>query len=567
MLTYIPLPASPEHAGFGMNEVSVLVGGKAGDGINSAGAMAAQLLNHLGYRIYLYFDYPSLIRGGHNFAIVRGREIPTGTCGIMVDFILALDQETVERHKDSWKTDTTVIFNKDLVKATGQGIPIKEILAAEHAPDIMGNSAVIGGFAKAAGIEWKIVEAVFSSHIPKGTEQNLRVARRAYDMVTTGHPLSPCNNLPVPLLTGNEAVGLGMVNGGLDAYISYPMTPSSSLLHFLAEEQENLGIMVVHPENEIAVILMALGFASAGKRAAVGTSGGGFCLMTEGLSLAGMAELPIVILMSQRTGPSTGLPTYTGQADLLFVQHAGQGEFPRLIVAPGTTEEALYWSEVAMNIAGEFQVPAFILSDKTLSEGIYSTDLSLVPKILQGDIPLWDKTTQYRRYADMVSGISPFAFPGTEGAVVKVNSYAHDETGITTEDADIVAQMTEKRLRKGEGLRQAMNRYPQVILSGKSTGMVALLCWGSTAGVCDEVAGPLGLRVVRPVVLSPFPADPLIKALEGAGTVIAVEENATAQLTTLATQHGITCQKKILRYDGRPFTPEDLREKIREALL
>ena len=148
-----------------------------------------------------------------------------------------------------------------------------------------------------------------------------------------------------------------------------------------------------------------------------------------------------------------------------------------------------------------------------------------------------------------------------------MNSYAHDETGITTEEADIVAQMTEKRLRKGEGLRRAMNRYPQVILSGKPTGMVALLCWGSTAGVCDEVAGPLGLRVVRPVVLSPFPADPLIKALEGAGMVIVVEENATGQLATLATQHGITCQKKILRYDGRPFTPEDLKEKIREALL
>jgi 2-oxoglutarate/2-oxoacid ferredoxin oxidoreductase subunit alpha len=550
-----------------MNEVSVLVGGKAGDGINSAGAMAAQLLNHLGYRIYLYFDYPSLIRGGHNFAIVRGREIPTGTCGIMVDFILALDQETVERHKDGWKTDTAVIYNLDVVKSTGQGIPVKEILSAEHAPDIMGNSAIIGGFAKAAGIAWETVEAVFTSHIPKGTDQNLRVARRAYDMLATVHPLPPCDNPPVPLLSGNEAIGLGMVNGGLEAFVSYPMTPSSSLLHFLAEEQEKLGIMVVHPENEIAVILMALGFASAGKRAAVGTSGGGFCLMAEGLSLAGMAELPIVLLVSQRTGPSTGLPTYTGQADLLFMQYAGQGEFPRLIVAPGSTEEALYWSEAAMYIAWEFQIPAFILSDKTLSEGIYSTDLSRVPQIPQGDIPLWDKNAPYRRYSDNLSGISPLAFPGTGGAVVKVNSYAHDEEGITTEEADSVTQMTKKRLRKGKGLRQAMERYPQVNISGNPAALVAVLCWGSTAGVCREVAGQLGLRVVRPVVLSPFPAEPLRKALDGAGMVIAVEENATAQLATLATQHGITCQKKILRYDGRPFTPEDLKEKIREALL
>jgi 2-oxoglutarate/2-oxoacid ferredoxin oxidoreductase subunit alpha len=549
-----------------MKEVSVLIGGKAGDGINSAGAMVAQLLNHCGYRIYLYFDYPSLIRGGHNFAIIRGTEKATGTCGTKVDFVLALDQETVDQHKGAWKADTAIIFNGDLAKADGQGIPVREILTAEHAPDIMGNSAVIGGFAKAAGIGWETVSDVFFSHIPKSTEQNLRVAKRAYDQITTVHPVTPCNNPPAPLLTGNEAIGIGMVNGGLEAYISYPMTPSSSLLHFLAEEQEKLGITVVHPENEIAVILMALGFASAGRRAAVGTSGGGFCLMTEGLSLAGMAELPVVLLVSQRTGPSTGLPTYTGQSDLLFVLHAGQGEFPRLIVAPGTTEEAMYWSEIAMNIAWEFQVPAFILSDKTLSEGTYSTDLSAVREIPRGDTPAGDKNASYHRYADTPSGISPLAFPGTGNAVVKVNGYAHDEAGITTEETDMMELMTKKRLRKWEGLTQAVNRYPQVSLSGNQVSPVALLCWGSTAGVCQEVAEKLGLRVVRPVVLSPFPGESLKKALEGAGRVLAVEENATAQLATLAGRHGIVCQDKILRYDGRPFTPDLLLEKIREVL-
>ncbi|MDD1685083.1 MAG: 2-oxoacid:acceptor oxidoreductase subunit alpha [Methanoregula sp.] len=549
-----------------MKEVSVLVGGKAGDGINSAGAMVARLLSRLGYRIYLYFDYPSLIRGGHNFAIVRGADTAIGTCGTKVDFILALDQECMERHRNAQKPDTAVIFNRDLVKSGGQGISIREILAAEEAPGIMGNSAIIGGFARAAGIEWETLVKVFSSHIPKGTDQNIRVARRAYDMLSTVRPVEPCPGQPLPLLTGNEAIGLGMVSGGLDAYVSYPMTPSSSLLHFLAGEQEKLGITVIHPENEIAVILMALGFAAAGKRSAVGTSGGGFCLMTEGLSLAGMAELPVVILMSQRTGPSTGLPTYTGQADLLFVLHAGQGEFPRLIVAPGTTEEALYWSAAAMNIAGEFQIPAFILSDKTFSEGTYSTDLSAVPLIPQGNSAAWDRSSPYRRYADTPSGISPIASFGTGGAVVKVNSYAHDEAGITTEEGPIVELMAKKRLRKNEGLAAAMSRYPQVDISGARTATVALLCWGSTAGVCREVAGRLGLRVVRPVVLSPFPKDPLMTALEGAGTIIAVEENATAQLAVLAGQHGIVCAGRVLRYDGRPFTPEDLEMRLREVL-
>lgn len=550
-----------------MNEVSVLIGGKAGDGINSAGALAAQLLNHSGYRICLYFDYPSLIRGGHNFAVIRGSGTdPPGACREKVDFILALDQETVERHRDAMKPDTAVVFNQDVVKAQGQGVPVREILSLEQAPEIMGNSAILGGFARAAGIPWKTAEAVFSSHIPRKTGQNLQVARQAYDMLSTVHAVPPGNNPPVPLLTGNEAIGCGLYRAGLDAYISYPMTPSSSLLHFLAEEQEHLGITVVHPENEIAVILMALGYAGAGKRAAVGTSGGGFCLMTEALSLAGMAELPVVLVVSQRTGPSTGLPTYTGQADLLFVRHAGQGEFPRLIVAPSTTEEAVFWSAAAMNIAWEFQVPAFILADKTLSEGTFSTGISSIPPVPESGTPGWDRKNPYRRYSDTPSGVSPAAFFGTEGAVVKVNSYAHDEAGITTEEADTVALMARKRLRKEESLRRAMDRYVQVQVSGNPDSPVSLLCWGSTGGVCREAAGRLALRVIRPVVLAPFPEIPLKRALEGVKTLIAVEENATAQLAALAAQYGISCQEKILRYDGRPFTPEFLEKKIGEVL-
>jgi len=549
-----------------MKDISVLIGGKAGDGINSAGALVAQLLNHSGYSIYLYFDYPSLIRGGHNFAIIRGSEQSVGTCWNNLDFILALNNETMEQHRDRCTPETAIIFNADMVKSAGQGIPVQAILTGEKAPAIMGNSAIIGGFAKAAGIEWDVVEAVFKAHIPKEVDLNLNVAKRAYDQVEKVHQVRKGIKQPRPILTGNEAIGLGMVKGGLDAYVSYPMTPSSSLLHFLAEHQERFGITVVHPENEIAVILMALGFAYAGKRSAVGTSGGGFCLMTEGLSLAGMAEIPVVLVVSQRTGPSTGLPTYTGQSELQFVLNAGQGEYPRLIVAPGDAQESLFWSEVAMNVAWKFQIPTFILTDKTLSEGTYSVDPAVISDFPVGDSPGWSGSMPYHRYADAPSGVSPLALPGMKDAVIKVNSYAHDEAGITSEGADVVAQMTKKRLRKWEGLAEEMQHYPGVTLSGVSDAATALLCWGSTKGVCNEIASLLGLRVIQPIILSPFPLVQLKNAIQGVRKLIAVEENATAQLATLAGQYGIVPDERILRYDGRPFSPDDLLLKIKEVM-
>ncbi len=268
----------------------------------------------------------------------------------------------------------------------------------------------------------------------------------------------------------------------------------------------------------------------------------------------------------QRTGPSTGLPTYTGQTELDFVRSAGQGEFPRFIVAPGDAQEALYWSAVAVNVAWKFQVPAFILPDKTLSEGTYSVDASAVAGVPYETSPEWDGTGTYKRYADTPSGVSSLAFPGREGAVVKADSYAHDEWGITTEEPDIVEMMAKKRLRKGEMLAREMDDYLGVVVSGDPGSGTALLCWGSTKGVCDEVGTRLGFRVVRPVILSPFPVTRLKKSLEGVSRLIVVEENATAQLASLALLHGIVAETKILRFNGRPFTPDDLLAEVQEAV-
>jgi 2-oxoglutarate ferredoxin oxidoreductase subunit alpha len=549
-----------------MNDISVLTGGRAGDGINSAGLLVAHLFNQMGYQTYMYFDYPSLIKGGHNFTITRAADQKIGAHRDRCDYLLALSQDSIDLHRNLIHDDTVVLFDSGRVHGEGQGIPVEEILNAEKAPSVMGNSCIIGAFAKAAGIPFKVVETVIRKQLPKDPEKNLIIARRGYDTVREERIISRAGDTCCPLLTGNEVIGLGLLHGGLDAYVAYPMTPTSNLLHFLAGVAREFPITVVHPENEIAVMLMALGFSYAGKKTAVGTSGGGFCLMTEGFSLAGASEIPVVVVMGQRTGPSTGLPTYTGQTDLQFILHAGQGEFPRLVVAPGNPEQAYVWSSIALSLAWKCQVPAVILVDKTLCEGTYSLDEKAIV------VPDTDKpepavdSGPYRRYVITGNGISPMRYPPSRDCTIKVNSYAHDEAGITTEMDDMVVLMTEKRQRKALFLKGETESLECVKTFGNKDSSTAILCWGSTLLVCCEVAEGMGIRVIQPVVLSPFPEAILKSALSGTKHLISVEENAYGQLRMLCSQHGIPVDHHIAKLDGRPFSVEELDARVKEVI-
>jgi 2-oxoglutarate/2-oxoacid ferredoxin oxidoreductase subunit alpha len=416
------------------------------------------------------------------------------------------------------------------------------------------------------GIDWAILEEVLKKHIPKNLELNLKVAKRGYDSAEEFCSIEKLNSPALPILSGNQAMALGLIKAGLQAYIAYPMTPSSSLLDFMARFGPDFGLKVVHPENEIAVMLMAQGFAYAGQKAAVGTSGGGFCLMTEGLSLAGMAEMPVVIMMGQRTGPSTGLPTYTSQSDLHFILNAGQGEFPRFVVAPGDAKDAYYWSGVALNMAWKYQVPSFILGDKTVCEGQYSFDLGDAGSLEEEAPLLWDGLEKYNRYKYTQTGVSPLAFPPQKGQAIKVDSYAHDEYGVTTENPKITKDMNDKRLQKNGSTAKEMEEYESVRVFGESGSKTALLCWGSNKGVCREAAEKLKLRAVQVLVLSPFPVAKLRKALEGVERLIAVECNSTGQLARLAGFYGFHTQERILKYDGRPFSLNDLETDLRRIL-
>ena len=556
-----------------MEDFSILIGGIAGDGINEAGLTAARLMNRLGYRIFMYYDYPSLIKGGHNFSMVRASSERIGVCRDEIDLLIALNQDTVDRHSGRLKEGSIFIFDADNVMGEGIaekscGISVTGILKEEGAPSVMKNSCILGAFCHAVGIEWAVLEDVLKKHIPKKLELNLKVARRGYDQASEFCRIAWLDNSPEPIITGNQAISLGLIRAGLEAYVAYPMTPSSAILDFMANSAEEFGLKVVHPESEIAVILMAEGFAYAGVRAAVGTSGGGFCLMTEALSLAGMAEIPLAIVVAQRTGPSTGLPTYTAQGDLHFVINAGQGEFPRLVIAPGDAEDAYLWSAAALNLAWKYQIPAFILSDKIVSESQYSLDLGLTGKAETArPAQLWNEQGDYHRYRHSDTGVSPLAYPPQRGQVIKADSYAHDATGITTEDPQITREMSDKRVLKAQSLARELEGYETVKLLGDERSRTCLLFWGSNKGVCKEAADSLGLRAVQVLVLWPFPENRLKDALRGVERLIAVECNATGQLATLCRQYGIDVDDRILKYDGRPFSLNDLEIELerREA--
>jgi 2-oxoglutarate ferredoxin oxidoreductase subunit alpha len=549
-----------------MHEISILVGGKAGDGIRQAGHIIALMLNRIGYRIFFYDDYPSLIRGGHNFSIVRAADKRIIAHKETVDVILALNQDVVEKHKHRLHDGGLILYDSEQVEAEGLGFDFMGMVKQFDGKPIMRNTAAIGALAGAIDMEWPVLENVISEAVEKETNLNLDIAKHAFQGIEKPfRTVQKVDQKPLPLLSGNEAIALGATKAGMNMYIAYPMTPASAILHYLAAHEEELGVVTVHPESEIGVALMALGAAYAGARTMVGTSGGGFALMTEALSLAGQGELPMVIVEAQRAGPSTGVPTYTMQADLGFVINAGHGEVLRTVFAPGDAEEAYYTAGMAMNLAWQFQMPTFVLSDKHLSESIFSFDADL-DRIKPEKPLMWDSQGEYKRYLDTEDGISPLAFPGNPSATVKATSYEHDEYGIATEEPEAIARMQKKRLRKRKALEDALETYETVKVYGNPDATTVLLCWGSTKGACIEVADTLNLKVVQPLLLEPLPVTALKNALSGADKIIDVEVNATGQLAKLVSSHGICIDDMVLRFDARPFTVDALLDNIKEVL-
>ncbi len=539
-----------------MDDFQILIGGSAGRGSKVAGRLVSKALNKYGYKVFVYEDYPSLIRGGHNFSLIRVAKEKKRSIKEKIDFLFALDQETINKHIDKLKGE--LVYNSDQIESEeGIGVAMEKIAEELGGSKIMQNTALFGAFCGLFGITEDILEKIINNL--SSSEKNLLVAKQAYNQVEKKYELEKTENNSL-LLTGNEATALGALEAGLDIYFAYPMTPATSILHFLAKLNQEYNIQVVQSENEIAVINIALGAAFAGKRTMVGTSGGGFALMTEGVSLAAISETPIVIIESQRSGPASGIPTYNAQSDLKFVLGAGHGDFLRIVLAPGDAEEAFYLTNLAMNLTWKYQIPAIVLIDKDISESTFSFNKDVFEKGEKWSEKKGINNKEYHRYQDSEDGVSPLVYPGLE-AIVRNTSYEHDEYGTTTEESDQVIKMQDKRMKKKEFLEQEFNKLEMIKVFGE--GEKALITWGSSKMVVKEVGEKTKDKVIQILSFEPFPEKQFKEALNGVKEVVVIEANRLGQAAEIIRKY-IKIDQKILKYDGRPFTEEEIIEKLKK---
>ena len=545
-------------------DFSVLIGGKAGEGVKQAANLVGKLFSEMGYYIFIYDDYPSVVRGSHNYSIVRVSDKKIEATYSKADLVVAIDERSYIAHKNS-VNKTGVLFYNDIFALKGKsakvkGLPFSKVVRELGGKPIMVNAAAIGAIVKFFGVEWKIFESFLKKNFKKDTALNLKIAKKVYDLVDLKMKIKKKAKKSLPLFTGNETTGIGAVQAGLDMYFAYPMTPSTGVLHYLAKKAKDFNIEVIQVENEISVVNMALGASYAGARSMVGSSGGGFALMNETFSLAGISEIPITTVIAQRMGPATGVPTYTAQSELNYVIHTAHGEFSRVVVAPGDTEQSYYYTGLALNLAWKYQTPTFILTDKHVAESTYSFDIDKYA-LKEEKVKLWDKKGKYLRFKFSKDGISPLAFPPE--AKVKATSYEHDEYGITVEDAESIKKMVEKRILKQKTIEKDIKKYKMVEIYGKKSDVV-LVTWGSTKGVVVEVAEKLGLRVIQPIIMEPFPD--LTNYLKDAKKVLVIEVNVTGQLASLLESKGYKVSKRILKYDSKPFFVEELEKLVKKEL-
>jgi 2-oxoglutarate ferredoxin oxidoreductase subunit alpha len=566
------------RTGAGKEDISIVLCGQAGQGVQTVEFLLTRILKEAGYNFFATKEYMSRVRGGANSTTIRVSGKPVAAYVSRIDLLIALSPGAVEHVADRLSSDTVVLAESEVIadvdpkSARFFSVPFTQT-ASEIGNKIYSNIVAIGAIVGLLGLDLKgardYVKRYFARKSAEVVASNVKALQAGYETVgkldlPDGIRLGIRTSAKVKdqlLLSGAEAVGLGAMAGGCNFVCAYPMSPSTGVLTFLAQHGCECGVLAEQAEDEIAAINMALGAWYAGARAMVTTSGGGFALMTEGVSLAGMIESPVVIHLAQRPGPATGLPTRTEQGDLELALYAGHGEFPRIIFAPGTLQQAFELSHKAFNLADKYQVPVFILTDQYLMDSYYNIpgfDLSKVP--VERHVVKTDK--DYRRYEITRNGISPRGIPGYGRGLVAVDSDEHDEEGHITEDLDLRVRMVDKRLAKGEALHKAALR-PELI--GPRDYETLVICWGSTYHVVREALTRLGRKNTAMLhYRQVFPLHPdTAEYIDRSKRAIVVENNATGQFHKVIRLYaGIDVNEGLVKYDGLSFSVEEIIEGL-----
>ena len=546
-------------------EKTILIGGKAGQGTAVTSFFIGKAFSSLGYYVFNYRDYPSLIRGGHNFNVLRISDKPVYSHKDKYDIIVALDQKTINLHQKNLKKEGFILGDDNLQSKKLIPVDVDYTLNKLKAPRVIENDIFIGWLFKHFGID--------KTFLLREAEQEfggkkIALIKKAivvgYDLGKTKDKLKRIGQKKY-FISGSKAVGVGAINAGIDIYIAYPMTPATPVLHYLAQKQLKHNFLVLQLENEIGVANAALGSSFTGAKTMVGTSGGGFALMTEAMSLSGISETPLVVYLAQRTGPATGVPTYTAQSDLKFALNAGHGEFPRIVVAPGDPKETIVRTQEAFYLSLKYRTLAIIISDKHLAESDYSFDqLGKSPLDNQRFI-LKNPPQDYKSYQITQKSFSPRAVPG-QSPVVRGTSYEHNEYGNTIEDAFWTKRMNDKRLRKGKYIAKEIRKLNPISIYGKGKNLI--LGWGSTKGaIIDSLPSLKEFRFLQLSYISPFPEKLVKKEIEKSKKVILVENNATGLLgDVIVEKTGYLIKNKVLKYDARPFLSDIIIDEVKRIM-
>lgn len=558
-------------------DITVTIGGEAGQGIQTVGDLLSQVCQKAGLYVMAVNDFESRIRGGHSFVQIRISDHEVFSPRNAIALLIALDQETVNRHQPKIIDGGLILSSESIPTVEKPLVTVEfEKLAEQAGGKITANTVAAGaclGLLKAPFDLLKDVLADrFGGKDAAVLEKNVKAAELGYQAVSdTRFGLAfdwEQRDVKGVLINGSRAIALGALAANCRFAAFYPMSPATGVIRNITEMTDQYPFVVEQAEDEIAAVNMIIGAAFAGVRSMTSTSGGGFCLMTEGLGLAGITEVPIVIVNAQRPGPATGLPTRTAQGDLLFVINASQDEFPRFVFAPRSVNEAFYTMIRAFELSEKYQVPAIILSDQFFNDSVFISKDKFIPpeniqRFIATDADLDDPNT-YRRFAVTQSGVSPRVLPCRGNAIIATTGNEHLEDGHISEDKDNRTRMVNKRNAKLPAMTAEMNG-PEGYFEDAD---ILLIGWGSSAGAIKEAVDILRARDVRAGCLTfsdiwPFPAGKVVAAAGNNKTLVSVELNSTAQFTRLIRQQtGIECAGSILKYDGRPLYPEDVVDGI-----